>query len=95
MVFFRNFCFEIFENIFELGWICYAEKSHGEEILPYVSRVRSPQAIAGVLVKDYFAKLLGKTCFQLQFYTKNNKIRPIFRCDAGSDVPPDGDALFR
>ncbi|GAA6010896.1 hypothetical protein JCM10207_003979 [Rhodosporidiobolus poonsookiae] len=32
------------------GWICYAEKTHGE-LLPFVSGVKSPQAVGGVLVK--------------------------------------------
>ncbi|TRY84689.1 hypothetical protein DNTS_003914, partial [Danionella cerebrum] len=37
------------------GWICYAEKTHGEFILPYISTTRSPQQIMGSLVKQYFA----------------------------------------
>ncbi len=41
------------------GWICYAEKSHGDYILPYLSRTRSPQAVMGALVKDYLAKKIG------------------------------------
>eukprot|EP00948_MAST-09A_sp_MAST-9A-sp1_P001629 g1629.t1 len=32
------------------GWICYAEKTM-PEILPYISRVKSPQQIIGALVK--------------------------------------------
>ncbi|GAA5918321.1 hypothetical protein JCM6882_008213 [Rhodosporidiobolus microsporus] len=32
------------------GWICYAEKTHGD-LLPFVSGVKSPQAVGGVLVK--------------------------------------------
>eukprot|EP01135_Chromosphaera_perkinsii_P001478 Nk52_evm7s179 gene=Nk52_evmTU7s179 len=38
------------------GWICYAEKTHGDYILPYISRVKSPQQIMGSVVKDYLAK---------------------------------------
>jgi iron only hydrogenase large subunit-like protein len=34
------------------GWICYAEKTHGE-LLPLISKVRSPQQIAGLLAKHY------------------------------------------
>lgn len=34
------------------GWICYAEKTHGE-LLPLISRTRSPQQIAGLLAKRY------------------------------------------
>lgn len=33
------------------GWICYAEKTQGEYIIPYISRVKSPQQILGSLVK--------------------------------------------
>ncbi|KAN0061806.1 Cytosolic Fe-S cluster assembly factor nar1 [Thecaphora frezii] len=40
------------------GWICYAEKTHGE-LLPYVSRTKSPQQISGVLAKKFIASRLG------------------------------------
>ena len=33
------------------GWVCYAEKTHGSWILPYVSRVKSAQQIMGSLLK--------------------------------------------
>lgn len=33
------------------GWICYAEKTQGEYILPFISRVKSPQQILGSLIK--------------------------------------------
>lgn len=42
------------------GWVCYAEKTHGE-ILPYVTAAKSPQQMMGSLVKDYFAKKSGLT----------------------------------
>ncbi|EFA78611.1 nuclear prelamin A recognition factor-like protein [Heterostelium album PN500] len=43
------------------GWICYAEKSHGEYILPYISTTKSPQQIMGTLVKYYLGeKFLNK-----------------------------------
>ncbi|XP_052050751.1 cytosolic iron-sulfur assembly component 3 [Apodemus sylvaticus] len=38
------------------GWICYAEKTHGSVILPYISTARSPQQVMGSLVKDFFAQ---------------------------------------
>ncbi|KAM4820060.1 cytosolic iron-sulfur assembly component 3 [Thomomys bottae] len=38
------------------GWICYAEKTHGSFVLPYLSTVRSPQQVMGSLVKDFFAQ---------------------------------------
>lgn len=34
------------------GWICYAEKTHGE-LLPLISKTRSPQQMAGLLAKRY------------------------------------------
>ncbi|XP_054716273.1 cytosolic iron-sulfur assembly component 3-like isoform X2 [Uloborus diversus] len=40
------------------GWICYAEKTHGDYILPYLSSVKSPQQIMGSLIKDYLAQQL-------------------------------------
>lgn len=44
---------------FTSGWICYAEKTHGSYILPYISTTKSPQQIIGSLVKDYMASKLG------------------------------------
>ncbi|KAL2860738.1 iron-sulfur cluster assembly protein NAR1 [Aspergillus lucknowensis] len=40
------------------GWICYAEKTH-PFILPYLSRLKSPQALAGTLLKTAISKRLG------------------------------------
>lgn len=37
------------------GWICYAEKTH-PHVLPYISRVKSPQALTGTLIKSFLAK---------------------------------------
>lgn len=39
------------------GWICYAEKTK-PKLLPYISKVKSPQQIMGTLVKDYWASKL-------------------------------------
>lgn len=38
------------------GWVCYAEKTHGNFILPYISTTRSPQQIMGMLVKEFLAR---------------------------------------
>lgn len=43
-----------------LGWVCYAEKTHGNFILPYISRVKSPQQIMGSFIKDYVSNLKNK-----------------------------------
>eukprot|EP01134_Creolimax_fragrantissima_P008249 CFRG8249T1 len=40
------------------GWVCYAEKTHGDFILPYISTTKSPQQIMGTLVKTYLADKL-------------------------------------
>eukprot|EP00457_Paulinella_chromatophora_P007364 gb/GEZN01007387.1/.p1 GENE.gb/GEZN01007387.1/~~gb/GEZN01007387.1/.p1 ORF type:complete len:505 (-),score=73.67 gb/GEZN01007387.1/:30-1490(-) len=41
------------------GWVCYAEKTQGEYILPYISSAKSPQAVMGTFVKRYVAKKMG------------------------------------
>lgn len=42
------------------GWVCYAEKTHGSFILPYISTTKSAQQIMGSIIKDYVSKNLGK-----------------------------------
>jgi len=42
------------------GWICYAEKAHAE-MLPFISRTKSPQQVMGTLVKEWLSKLRGIT----------------------------------
>lgn len=42
------------------GWVCYAEKTHAE-MLPFISRTKSPQQIMGSLVKLWLAKKWGRT----------------------------------
>ncbi|XP_068125532.1 cytosolic iron-sulfur assembly component 3 isoform X1 [Hyperolius riggenbachi] len=37
------------------GWICYAEKTHGSFIIPYISVTKSPQQVMGSLIKNHFA----------------------------------------
>lgn len=38
------------------GFICYAEKTHGEFILPYISTTKSPQQISGTIIKEFFLR---------------------------------------
>lgn len=40
------------------GWICYAEKTHAH-ILPHLSKLKSPQALTGTMVKSILAKRFG------------------------------------
>ncbi|XP_072990027.1 protein NAR1 isoform X2 [Typha latifolia] len=41
------------------GWICYAEKTLGSYILPYISSVKSPQQAIGSAVKHHIIQKLG------------------------------------
>lgn len=40
------------------GWVCYAEKTH-PYVLPHLSRVKSPQALMGTLIKTTLSRKLG------------------------------------
>ncbi|XP_014233180.1 probable cytosolic Fe-S cluster assembly factor AAEL012261 [Trichogramma pretiosum] len=51
------------------GWVCYAEKTHGNFILPYIGVTKSPQQIMGSLVKYHFADLKGLSPEQLYHIT--------------------------
>ncbi|KAL4424954.1 hypothetical protein ABPG77_009683 [Micractinium sp. CCAP 211/92] len=41
------------------GWVCYAEKTHGEHVLLYISTGKSPQAAMGTLVKRRWCGAAG------------------------------------
>ncbi|XP_068641731.1 protein NAR1 isoform X2 [Aristolochia californica] len=41
------------------GWICYAEKTLGSYILPYISSVKSPQQAMGTAIKHHISKKMG------------------------------------
>lgn len=51
------------------GWVCYAEKTHGNAVLPYISTTRSPQQIMGVLVKQYLAQQLNVSAERIYHVT--------------------------
>ncbi|KAH8598808.1 iron hydrogenase [Bisporella sp. PMI_857] len=40
------------------GWVCYAEKTH-PHVLPHISRLKSPQALMGTLLKTTLSRKLG------------------------------------
>ncbi|ROT37439.1 LET1 protein [Sodiomyces alkalinus F11] len=40
------------------GWVCYAEKTH-PHVLPHISKVKSPQALIGTLLKTTLSRNLG------------------------------------
>lgn len=44
------------------GWICYAEKTLGSFVLPYVSSVKSPQQAIGAAIKHHLCQALGLRC---------------------------------
>ncbi|KAM5532571.1 hypothetical protein V8D89_013777 [Ganoderma adspersum] len=50
------------------GWVCYAEKTHAE-MLPFVSRTKSPQQVMGTLVKEWLGSKWGKTPDQIYHVT--------------------------
>ncbi|GFH30573.1 DNA_mis_repair domain-containing protein, partial [Haematococcus lacustris] len=41
------------------GWVCYAEKTQSESLLPFIASTKSPQAVMGSLVKRVLAPRLG------------------------------------
>lgn len=51
------------------GFVCYAEKTHGSFILPYISTTRSPQQIMGILVKQHLSQKLGVSANQIYHVT--------------------------
>ncbi|XP_015599837.1 probable cytosolic Fe-S cluster assembly factor GL21135 isoform X2 [Cephus cinctus] len=51
------------------GWVCYAEKTHGNFILPYISVTKSPQQIMGSLVKYHLAESKGLSPEQVYHVT--------------------------
>jgi len=40
------------------GWVCYAEKTH-PHVLPHLSKVKSPQALLGTMLKTSLSRRLG------------------------------------
>ncbi|KAL2757609.1 hypothetical protein ACRALDRAFT_206885 [Sodiomyces alcalophilus JCM 7366] len=40
------------------GWVCYAEKTH-PYVIPHISKVKSPQALMGTLLKTTLSRQLG------------------------------------
>jgi len=71
------------------GWICYAEKTQGEKVLPFISSVKSPQQIMGSIVKTPLAARLGKSASEMYHLSvmpcydkKLEASRPDFHVDA-------------
>ncbi|XP_064477966.1 cytosolic Fe-S cluster assembly factor narfl-like [Ornithodoros turicata] len=51
------------------GFVCYAEKTHGDFLLPYLNRVKSPQQVMGTLVKGYLTTKQGRAPDQMYHVT--------------------------
>ncbi|KAF9822426.1 hypothetical protein SFRURICE_017701 [Spodoptera frugiperda] len=51
------------------GWVCYAEKTHGSFILPYISTSKSPQQVMGSLVKQYLSRCRELTAGEIYHVT--------------------------
>lgn len=45
------------------GWVCYAEKKIGEWVIPYMSKVKSPQQILGHAIKTLFKNKFNKNVY--------------------------------
>jgi len=82
------------------GWICYAEKTHGSFLIPYLSTARSPQQVMGSLVKDFFAQQQVTGMFQpVGPFTVGSGSDSTFphlsaAFDPRQDLPCDSDALL-
>lgn len=75
------------------GWICYVEKTNGDLVIPYLSKVRSPQQIMGSLVKRNFLETRGlprKNVFHVTVMPCFDKKLEASRSDFKSDL--DGSA---
>jgi iron only hydrogenase large subunit-like protein len=61
------------------GWVCYAEKAHAE-MLPFMSRTKSPQQVMGTLIKEWmgnrYRRRFGLSCFWHQL-TRLTSLRAV------------------
>lgn len=86
------------------GWICYAEKTLGSYILPYISSVKSPQQAIGSIFKHHVCRKMGLTLEKIYHVTimpcydkKLEAARDDFMFSAGShgdDAIEDSDPSF-
>jgi hypothetical protein len=60
-IYYLSLKYTFFTLVSETGWVCYAEKTHGNFILPHISTTKSPQQIMGSLVKYHLACQMGRT----------------------------------
>jgi iron only hydrogenase large subunit-like protein len=57
------------------GWVCYAEKTHGE-MLPFIAATKSPQQVMGTLVKEWLGPhYWNKQYAPLRFFDRPSLIK--------------------
>ena len=79
------------------GWICYAEKTQGAQVLEHVSRIRSPQSVMGSLVKEAVLKRKGigyKDVYHVSIMPCFDKKLEASRPDFISDDTPEIDLVL-
>ena len=84
------------------GWICYAEKTH-PHILPHLSRLKSPQALTGTLLKTILSRRLQirpdqiwhvsiMPCFDKKLEASREELTDVYWRPPSSDpIPPSRD----
>ncbi|CDO55062.1 hypothetical protein DV495_000871 [Geotrichum candidum] len=82
------------------GWTCYVEKTH-PHVIPYLSKVKSPQQITGSLLKDLISKELSVAkgnIYHLSvmpcFDKKLEAARPEFGSDSENNTYRDVDCVI-
>jgi iron only hydrogenase large subunit-like protein len=60
------------------GWICYAEKSEGEAVIPLISGVKSPQQVMGMLVKTFLARTQLATVAPTRAHVYHVSVAPCY-----------------
>ena len=79
------------------GWICYAEKAH-PHVLPHLSRLKSPQALTGTLLKTVLSRRLNirpdqiwhvsiMPCFDKKLEASREELTDIHWRSQSADLP--------
>ena len=79
------------------GWICYAEKTH-PHVLPHLSRLKSPQALTGTLLKTVLSQRLNirpdqiwhvsiMPCFDKKLEASREELTDIYWRSPSADSP--------
>ena len=79
------------------GWICYAEKAH-PHVLPHLSRLKSPQALMGTLLKTVLSRRLNirpdqiwhvsiMPCFDKKLEASREELTDIYWRTQPADLP--------